>query len=166
MFVGGPPGMASGQMMHQPGGNPIYSRQQSAEMLYARQMSEGDTYSTRAQLAQHQTLSSQGELESAVYARQSSLMGGAGNPPQIQSSVQSSVVLHENLAPRPTWEPKAYLDKVVAIYDYNADKEDELTFTEGQTIYVVKKNDDGWWEGVMEGITGLFPGNYVEPPNV
>ena len=54
--------------------------------------------------------------------------------------------------------------QVLAIYDYNADKEDELTFTEGQTIYVVKKNDDGWWEGVMEGITGLFPGNYVEAP--
>ena len=50
----------------------------------------------------------------------------------------------------------------MAIYDYNADKEDELTFQEGQTIYVLKKNDDGWWEGVMEGITGLFPGNYVE----
>ena len=33
---------------------------------------------------------------------------------------------------------------------------------EGQTIFVLKKNDDGWWEGVMDGITGLFPGNYVE----
>ena len=21
---------------------------------------------------------------------------------------------------------------------------------------------NGWWEGVMDGITGLFPGNYVE----
>ena len=27
---------------------------------------------------------------------------------------------------------------------------------------VLKKNDDGWWEGVMDGVTGLFPGNYVE----
>jgi hypothetical protein len=62
----------------------------------------------------------------------------------------------------PGWVPKNYLDKVVAIYDYNADKDDELTFQEGSTIYVLKKNDDGWWEGVMDGITGLFPGNYVE----
>merc|ERR1712083_794387 len=62
----------------------------------------------------------------------------------------------------PGWVPKNYLEKVIAIYDYNADKEDELTFQEGQIIYVLKKNDDGWWEGVMEGITGLFPGNYVE----
>ena len=28
----------------------------------------------------------------------------------------------------PGWVPKNYLEKVVAIYDYNADKEDELTF--------------------------------------
>merc|ERR1712179_81443 len=46
----------------------------------------------------------------------------------------------------PGWVPKNYLEKVVAIYDYNADKEDELTFQEGQVIYVLKKNDDGWWE--------------------
>lgn len=52
---------------------------------------------------------------------------------------------------------------VVAIYDYYADKDDELSFQESSVIYVLKKNDDGWWEGVMDGITGLFPGNYVEP---
>ena len=52
---------------------------------------------------------------------------------------------------------------VVAIYSYVQDKDDELTFDEGAVIYVVKKNDDGWWEGVMNGQTGLFPGNYVEP---
>lgn len=52
---------------------------------------------------------------------------------------------------------------VVAIYDYTKDKEDELSFTEGAIIYVIKQNDDGWWEGVMDGVTGLFPGNYVEP---
>ena len=28
----------------------------------------------------------------------------------------------------PGWVPKNYLEKVQAIYDYNADKEDELTF--------------------------------------
>lgn len=51
---------------------------------------------------------------------------------------------------------------VVAIYDYIKDKDDELSFMEGAIIYVVKKNDDGWFEGVCNGVTGLFPGNYVE----
>ncbi|XP_035860015.1 abl interactor 2-like isoform X9 [Sander lucioperca] len=62
----------------------------------------------------------------------------------------------------PPWAPRSYLEKVVAIYDYAADKEDELSFQEGSIIYVIKKNEDGWYEGVMNATTGLFPGNYVE----
>ncbi|XP_064410762.1 abl interactor 1a isoform X2 [Latimeria chalumnae] len=62
----------------------------------------------------------------------------------------------------PAWAPKVYLEKVVAIYDYAKDKDDELSFIEGAIIYVIKKNDDGWYEGVSNGVTGLFPGNYVE----
>ncbi|XP_056289551.1 abl interactor 1a isoform X3 [Pseudoliparis swirei] len=62
----------------------------------------------------------------------------------------------------PLWAPKTYVEKVVAIYDYNQDKDDELSFMEGSIIYVIKKNDDGWYEGVSGGVTGLFPGNYVE----
>lgn len=62
----------------------------------------------------------------------------------------------------PHWAPKSYAEKVVAIYDYIKDKEDELSFMEGAIIYIIKKNDDGWFEGVSNGVTGLFPGNYVE----
>ncbi|KAM6934965.1 abl interactor 2-like isoform 1-T1 [Xenentodon cancila] len=62
----------------------------------------------------------------------------------------------------PPWAPRNYVEKVVAIYDYSADKEDELSFQEGAIIYVIKKNEDGWFEGVMNATTGLFPGNYVE----
>ncbi|XP_036374466.1 abl interactor 1 isoform X3 [Megalops cyprinoides] len=62
----------------------------------------------------------------------------------------------------PHWAPKAYMEKVVAIYDYTKDKDDELSFMEGAIIYIIKKNDDGWFEGVCNGVTGLFPGNYVE----
>ncbi|XP_057708210.1 abl interactor 2-like isoform X2 [Corythoichthys intestinalis] len=62
----------------------------------------------------------------------------------------------------PHWAPRNYLEKVVAIYDYTADKEDELSFQEGAIIFVLKKNEDGWFEGIMNATTGLFPGNYVE----
>ncbi|KAK1174043.1 abl interactor 1 isoform X1 [Acipenser oxyrinchus oxyrinchus] len=62
----------------------------------------------------------------------------------------------------PAWAPKSYIEKVVAIYDYSKDKEDELSFNEGAIIYIIKKNDDGWYEGNCNGVTGLFPGNYVE----
>jgi hypothetical protein len=59
--------------------------------------------------------------------------------------------------------PKNYIEKVIAVYDYAAERADELSFQENSVIYVLKKNDDGWWEGTMNGTTGLFPGNYVEP---
>uniref|UniRef100_A0A4W5M1A8 Abl-interactor 1a n=1 Tax=Hucho hucho TaxID=62062 RepID=A0A4W5M1A8_9TELE len=62
----------------------------------------------------------------------------------------------------PQPEPMSYMQKVVAIYDYTADKDDELSFMEGAIIYIIKMNDDGWFEGISNGVTGLFPGNYVE----
>ncbi|XP_028417029.1 abl interactor 1-like isoform X2 [Dendronephthya gigantea] len=62
----------------------------------------------------------------------------------------------------PAWVPENYEEKVVSIYDYEATRDDELSFKEGEIIYVLKKNSDGWYEGVLDGMTGLFPGNYVE----
>ena len=60
-------------------------------------------------------------------------------------------------------DTRSYLCPTVkAIYDYTKDRDDELTFVTGEIIYIVKKNDDGWYEGVMNGVNGLFPGNYVE----
>jgi len=51
---------------------------------------------------------------------------------------------------------------VIVIYDYTASNPDELNLREDQIVYVVKKNDDGWYEGVLGGVTGLFPGNYAD----
>lgn len=61
------------------------------------------------------------------------------------------------------WVPTTYIEKAIAIYDYDADKNDELSLRENCVVYVVRKNDDGWFEGVLDGVTGLFPGNYVQP---
>nr|XP_013996461.1 unnamed protein product [Salmo salar] len=52
--------------------------------------------------------------------------------------------------------------QVIAIYDYEAADEDELSFSEGQLINVLDKVDPGWWEGELNGVTGLFPANYVK----
>ncbi|XP_055494465.1 abl interactor 2 isoform X10 [Leucoraja erinacea] len=85
-------------------------------------------------------------------------------PPEDYEEEETAVVEYSDpyAEEDPPWAPKNYLEKVVAIYDYSKDKEDELSFQEGAIIYVLKKNDDGWYEGVMNGVTGLFPGNYVE----
>ncbi|XP_064188588.1 abl interactor 1-like isoform X5 [Anguilla rostrata] len=86
-------------------------------------------------------------------------------PPPVDYEDEDAAIVHYNdpyADGDPQWAPKTYTEKVVAIYDYSKDKDDELSFMEGAIIYIIKKNDDGWFEGVCNGVTGLFPGNYVE----
>ncbi|XP_057559532.1 abl interactor 1-like isoform X3 [Hippopotamus amphibius kiboko] len=86
-------------------------------------------------------------------------------PPPVDDEDEEAAVVQYNdpyADGDPAWAPKNYIEKVVAIYDYTKDKDDELSFMEGAIIYVIKKNDDGWYEGVCNRVTGLFPGNYVE----
>ncbi|KAM6953537.1 abl interactor 1a isoform 1-T1 [Aplochiton taeniatus] len=86
-------------------------------------------------------------------------------PPPVDYEEDEAALVHYNdpyADGDPQWAPKVYAEKVVAIYDYCQDKDDELSFMEGSIIYIIKKNDDGWYEGVCNGVTGLFPGNYVE----
>ncbi|XP_023697515.1 abl interactor 1 isoform X2 [Paramormyrops kingsleyae] len=86
-------------------------------------------------------------------------------PPPVDYEDEETAMVHYSdpyADGDPQWAPKSYLEKVVAIYDYSKDKDDELSFMEGAIIYIIKKNDDGWFEGVCNGVTGLFPGNYVE----
>ena len=48
------------------------------------------------------------------------------------------------------------------MFPYTAQKADELTFYKGSVINVVSK-DGEWWKGEMNGQTGMFPSNYVQP---
>ncbi|XP_007653198.1 intersectin-2 isoform X3 [Cricetulus griseus] len=52
--------------------------------------------------------------------------------------------------------------QVIAMYDYVANNEDELNFSKGQLINVINKDDPDWWQGEINGVTGLFPSNYVK----
>ncbi|XP_066554873.1 ABI family, member 3a [Amia ocellicauda] len=57
--------------------------------------------------------------------------------------------------------PVNYEEKVLALYTYSPSKPDELAFQEGDVIYVTKKNEDGWYQGVFNGREGYFPATYV-----
>ncbi|XP_060769787.1 intersectin-2a [Neoarius graeffei] len=54
------------------------------------------------------------------------------------------------------------LCQVIAMYDYKAANGDEMTFQKGQLINVLNKDDSDWWKGEINGVTGLFPTNYVK----
>ncbi|KAG6799652.1 hypothetical protein HZU73_05033 [Apis mellifera caucasica] len=55
----------------------------------------------------------------------------------------------------------------IALYDYDATCDEELSFLEGDILKVLRKEphdvDDGWWEGELRGQRGLFPSLIVEP---
>lgn len=51
---------------------------------------------------------------------------------------------------------------VVALYDYVADGDDELSITAGQKIELLKGDDGGWTLGEVNGKSGLFPSSYVQ----
>ncbi|OCB86325.1 hypothetical protein A7U60_g6639 [Sanghuangporus baumii] len=52
----------------------------------------------------------------------------------------------------------------VVLYDYEAEEENEMSLTEGETIEQIEQIDEGWWSGIgAHGAkSGLFPANYVE----
>ncbi|ORX50447.1 SH3-domain-containing protein [Hesseltinella vesiculosa] len=54
------------------------------------------------------------------------------------------------------------LDYVTAVYDFSAINPEEMDLREGDRILVTKRDDSGWWEGVLNGQQGIFPANYVE----
>lgn len=62
------------------------------------------------------------------------------------------------------------IERVIALFDFEAQEEGDLGFNKGQIIAVTRKTDstDDWWEGRVEAgmsasKTGIFPSNYTKP---
>uniref|UniRef100_T1JJC8 mitogen-activated protein kinase kinase kinase n=1 Tax=Strigamia maritima TaxID=126957 RepID=T1JJC8_STRMM len=58
-----------------------------------------------------------------------------------------------------------------AIYDYEAQGEDELSLRRGEVVEVLSKDskisgDEGWWTGKISDKVGIFPANFVTQQDV
>lgn len=78
----------------------------------------------------------------------------AEQEPEIETLTQSS----------PN-SPASAMNLARALYAYEAQTEDELSFPEGAVICILSKHnqeDDGFWEGEFNGAVGVFPAVLVE----
>lgn len=94
--------------------------------------------------------------------------------PKLQSSagsvnsayvVEPSPVISKRPLPAP---PSSQVQKYIALYDYTARTEDDLTFNTGDILEVLDKSPGEWWivkalTGVSAFKQGYIPANYVAP---
>ena len=52
---------------------------------------------------------------------------------------------------------------MIAVYDYEAQGDQELSLVEGDIVTLIAKEDEMWWCGQVRGQVGMFPSTYVEP---
>uniref|UniRef100_H9G469 Myosin IE n=1 Tax=Anolis carolinensis TaxID=28377 RepID=H9G469_ANOCA len=64
--------------------------------------------------------------------------------------------------PKPKPKPQPRFPQCRALYAYDAQDTDELSFNADDMIEIIKEDPSGWWQGRIRGKEGLFPGNYVE----
>uniref|UniRef100_A0A8C8VII6 Myosin IE n=1 Tax=Pelusios castaneus TaxID=367368 RepID=A0A8C8VII6_9SAUR len=63
--------------------------------------------------------------------------------------------------PKPQPKPKPQVPQGRALYAYDAQDTDELSFNANDVIEIIKEDPSGWWTGRLRGKQGLFPNNYV-----
>jgi len=114
-----------------------------------RPLSQNQTPAQTQSQPQSQQAPSQSEEEGAV-VRRSPLI------PKLEA-VRMSSLLDE-------YDDVKEICKVRAIHDYDPIGGDgqDLTFKTGDVISVIKKQKDGWWEGVLNGNVGFFYKSFVE----
>lgn len=99
------------------------------------------------------------------------MQGGPGRRIQRSTSTQDERPRSESQPeishslPVPPPRPRKARRRCRALYDCEADNDDELTFREGEVIIILEEVEEEWWEGEIEGSAGrrgLFPTSFVE----
>jgi hypothetical protein len=54
-------------------------------------------------------------------------------------------------------------DRVIAMYDFEAKKPNQLSMKANDVIVVIDRDPSGWWKGQLDGKTGRFPRNFTSP---
>ncbi|XP_052324172.1 F-BAR and double SH3 domains protein 2-like isoform X2 [Oncorhynchus keta] len=154
----------------------------TCKVLYSYKASQPDELS----IEEHEMLEviEDGDMEDWVKARSKTGLIGYANPEKYLQFPTSSSLLSmlQSLAALDarshtssnSTEPEihtgsingdASLSFVRALYDYDGQADEELSFPEGAVIHLLNRDtqtDDGFWEGEFNGRVGVFPSVLVE----
>ncbi|EDW16039.1 hematopoietic lineage cell-specific protein [Drosophila mojavensis] len=117
----------------------------------------------QAELEQEPLYQNQAELKSVspLPAAQSPIPEAASAAAANGTSEEAIYANSDNLAD--------YLEDTgihaIALYDYQAADDDEISFDPDDVVTHIEKIDDGWWRGLCKNRYGLFPANYVQVIN-
>jgi len=86
----------------------------------------------------------------------------------LAASAAASAAAGKRPPPPPPMKSKPKADQakqyVVALYDFAAQAEGDLSFNVGDRIEIIERtaSAEDWWKGTVHGQVGSFPGNYVQ----
>eukprot|EP00158_Paraphelidium_tribonemae_P007619 Partr_v1_DN28301_c0_g1_i5_m78717 putative Cell division control protein len=55
---------------------------------------------------------------------------------------------------------------VRVLYDYEPNEDGRLALAIGDVVWVVKRMENGWWDGITKNCRGWFPSNFVTSPEI
>ncbi|CAO3587611.1 unnamed protein product [Absidia cylindrospora] len=92
---------------------------------------------------------------------------GGGSPYSNKGTMPSPAANYNNIAgtpppPPPNYSTATSLESVEALYDFQGQNPQDLSFRQGDIIQVTEHVNNDWWKGSLQGRTGLFPSGYVQ----
>ncbi|XP_022091012.1 tyrosine-protein kinase Yes-like [Acanthaster planci] len=91
---------------------------------------------------------------------------GGPSPGMTTGGVSDRAPKNDMFIPTPNKpEPSRPVLKYVALYDYEARTEDDLSFLKGETLDITNNHDGDWWlaRSTKNGREGYVPSNYIAP---
>lgn len=82
----------------------------------------------------------------------------------VYSSIPETLKMdHAALVEEGYYAAPKTMEKMIVLYNYEPQGDQELSLREGDVLTIIAKEDDVWWCGQFKGKVGMFPATYVEP---
>ncbi|XP_056154629.1 tyrosine-protein kinase Fgr isoform X2 [Lampris incognitus] len=85
--------------------------------------------------------------------------------PDFNKAFAPTLFPSATIQPRPGGITSSGVTLFIALYDYDARTEDDLSFQKGEKFHIINNTEGDWWEArsLDTGNSGYIPSNYVAP---